>query len=84
MSSGFQGNGQGKKQIFECQRYSLLQARLNRRDADDKKIENCSVTQLHRHRIKGLQWSKEKVTVIYKTLRRKLKVEQKNQRTYTE
>ena len=54
MSSGFQGNGQGKKQIFECQRYSLLQARLNRRDADDKKIENCSVTQLHRHRIKGL------------------------------
>jgi hypothetical protein len=37
MSSEFQGNGQGKKHIFECQRYSLLQARLNRRDADDKK-----------------------------------------------
>jgi len=40
----FQGECQGKKQTFDCQQYPLLQAHLDRCDADNRQIKNCSVT----------------------------------------
>jgi hypothetical protein len=40
---GFQGEGQGKP----CQQYPLLQAHLDRWDADNYQIENYSVTKHH-------------------------------------
>jgi hypothetical protein len=45
----FQCEGQGKKQTFECQKYHLLQAHLDRWDADNHRIENSGVTELHLH-----------------------------------
>ena len=43
------GDGQGKKQTFEYQwyPYPLLQAHLDRCDADTHRIEICSVTEHH-------------------------------------
>jgi hypothetical protein len=35
----FQCEGQGKKQTFECQKYHLLQAHLDRWDADNHRIK---------------------------------------------
>jgi hypothetical protein len=50
----FQGVGQGKKQTFDCQQYPLLQAHMDRCDADNRRIKNCSVTK-HQAGIKGMR-----------------------------
>ena len=42
-----QGVGQGKKKTFDCQLHPLLQAHMDRYDADNHRIENCSVKEHH-------------------------------------